>query len=176
MYPATSLTGYEYENAASQSEGLKATLAGRNNPDKKTFITDSEDRVVKDGSDWSWGKSTKGSLGYRYGLVSFLYPRAQGNQSHWYSKDTERDTLAKKRWAHFLKDVRTKHRGIPHDKLGNLEITQSYTNSYLTVIDPWNNEYKYECKPPFHKYKLWSVGPDGKNGTADDINNDAFAE
>lgn len=176
MYPDTSLTGYEFENIAGQSEGLRSTLRNANNPEDGSFITDTQDRVVDKKSERTWGKSTKGSLGYRYGLVSYLYPREQGVQAHWYSGDTADDVAAKKSWAHFLKDVHTKKWGIEHKKLGGLEITQPYTNSYMTVVDPWEHEYKYESKPPYQQYKLWSVGPDGKSGTADDVNNDSFTE
>jgi general secretion pathway protein G len=41
--------------------------------------------------------------------------------------------------------------------------------------DPWNNYYQY-AYPSSHgqgsgKYDCWSMGPDGQNGTADDIGN-----
>lgn len=39
-------------------------------------------------------------------------------------------------------------------------------------LDPWGNEYKYAC-PGTHSndYDLYSLGPDGTDGTADDISN-----
>jgi general secretion pathway protein G len=40
-------------------------------------------------------------------------------------------------------------------------------------VDPWGHPYHYE-QPGQHKpafYDLWSDGPDGKSGTADDIGN-----
>jgi general secretion pathway protein G len=42
-------------------------------------------------------------------------------------------------------------------------------------LDPWKNPYQY-AYPSVHgqaagKYDVWSVGPDGQNGTADDIGN-----
>jgi general secretion pathway protein G len=39
--------------------------------------------------------------------------------------------------------------------------------------DPWGNNYVYSC-PGKHNpttYDLWSIGPDGKSGTDDDIGN-----
>jgi general secretion pathway protein G len=39
--------------------------------------------------------------------------------------------------------------------------------------DPWQNDYKYKC-PGVHNpsgYDAWSMGPDGQDGTADDIGN-----
>ncbi|MEM9353466.1 MAG: type II secretion system major pseudopilin GspG [Planctomycetota bacterium] len=39
--------------------------------------------------------------------------------------------------------------------------------------DPWGNEYQYaaEGKKNADKYDFWSNGPDGKDGTEDDIGN-----
>lgn len=39
--------------------------------------------------------------------------------------------------------------------------------------DPWGQEYKYRIPPTKSKddYDLWSVGPDGQDGTDDDIGN-----
>lgn len=39
--------------------------------------------------------------------------------------------------------------------------------------DPWGNEYQYaaEGKKNTGGYDIWSYGPDGKNGTDDDIGN-----
>jgi general secretion pathway protein G len=40
-------------------------------------------------------------------------------------------------------------------------------------VDPWGNRYTYEC-PGWHNtnaYDLFSAGPDGRLGTADDIGN-----
>ncbi len=39
--------------------------------------------------------------------------------------------------------------------------------------DPWGHPYQYRCpgvKRPY-SYDLWSFGPDGKEGTSDDIGN-----
>lgn len=40
-------------------------------------------------------------------------------------------------------------------------------------LDPWNNEYRYVApgKRNAQKYDVWSLGPDGQDGTADDIGN-----
>ena len=40
-------------------------------------------------------------------------------------------------------------------------------------LDPWDNEYQYLC-PGTHNvdsYDVWSLGPDGEDGTDDDIGN-----
>jgi general secretion pathway protein G len=49
----------------------------------------------------------------------------------------------------------------------------SYFNPPEVPIDPWGNNYIYEF-PGKHNpssYDLMSVGPDGKEGTSDDIRN-----
>ncbi len=42
-----------------------------------------------------------------------------------------------------------------------------------TPKDPWGQEYKYRIPPQKSKddYDVWSVGPDGQDGTEDDIGN-----
>jgi prepilin-type N-terminal cleavage/methylation domain-containing protein len=173
IYPPTSGVAYQYENSGGQPDGLRNMLKANNNPDNPGFVTDSGERVVDKNREW--GQSTKGSIGYSYGLVSYLWPRAQGGQAHWYDRDTERDTAAKKKWAHYLDDLDVHHYGVEvHNTIGGTAFI--YTNSVMTVRDPWDRDYQYQCKPPYMQYKLWSKGPDGKSGTGDDINNDAFNE
>jgi general secretion pathway protein G len=40
-------------------------------------------------------------------------------------------------------------------------------------LDPWGNPYQYAYPGTYNpdKYDIWSFGPDGQNGTADDIGN-----
>ena len=48
-----------------------------------------------------------------------------------------------------------------------------YLSSKEVLLDPWERPYRYRC-PGTHNdrtYDLWSVGPDGTDGTADDIGN-----
>ncbi len=50
------------------------------------------------------------------------------------------------------------------------------TEPYLEpdqIKDPWGNQYKYRYPPSGNSTKpdVWSVGPDGKDGTEDDIKN-----
>ena len=52
---------------------------------------------------------------------------------------------------------------------------ENWRGSYLdqTLLDPWGNPYLYQF-PGKHNptgYDLWSAGPDGKSGNADDIGN-----
>jgi general secretion pathway protein G len=36
-------------------------------------------------------------------------------------------------------------------------------------LDPWDNEYQYELREK--KPVIWSFGPDGVDGTEDDVGN-----
>lgn len=51
-------------------------------------------------------------------------------------------------------------------------VPQHWAGPYLEKApnDPWGNPYQY-CHPPNHgkDYDIWSKGPDGKDGTDDDI-------
>jgi len=39
--------------------------------------------------------------------------------------------------------------------------------------DPWDQEYRYRAPGEFNEkmYDLWSIGPDGRDGTDDDVKN-----
>jgi general secretion pathway protein G len=41
------------------------------------------------------------------------------------------------------------------------------------LVDPWQNEFNYRSPGEFHEdaYDLWSSGPDGEEGTDDDVKN-----
>jgi general secretion pathway protein G len=51
----------------------------------------------------------------------------------------------------------------------------NWTGPYLKqeLIDPWQKPYQYRCPPHNNQqgFDLWSSGPDGKDGTNDDITN-----
>jgi general secretion pathway protein G len=48
-----------------------------------------------------------------------------------------------------------------------------YIKANKDLVDPWDNPYKYESKGKKNSgsYDIWSMGPDGQDGTADDIGN-----
>jgi general secretion pathway protein G len=58
---------------------------------------------------------------------------------------------------------------------GDSSLADKWAGPYLEKLkeDPWQNEYQYtaEGKKNSGKYDFWSMGPDGKNGTEDDIGN-----
>jgi general secretion pathway protein G len=45
-----------------------------------------------------------------------------------------------------------------------------YLNKKSIPLDPWDQEYRYEAKDS--SYRVWSVGPDGSDGSDDDIASD----
>lgn len=58
---------------------------------------------------------------------------------------------------------------------GDLKNPQRWSGPYVEKVpdDPWGNPFQY-ASPGTHKqdeYDLWSLGPDGQSGTADDIGN-----
>lgn len=104
-------------------------------------------------------------VGYRYGLVSHLYRRRGGgmanpneNRPDW-DPDTARDLAAKDRWAHYLADVNLS-RTIESNNIGSAEGIQIYSNKISTITDPWGSEYKYESRPPYLSYRIWSINLD----------------
>ena len=49
----------------------------------------------------------------------------------------------------------------------------NWTGPYLdreVPLDPWNNPYQYQLENT-EVYRIWSFGPDGVDGTEDDISN-----
>lgn len=54
-------------------------------------------------------------------------------------------------------------------------LAEKWDGPYVEKLkeDPWGNEYQYlaEGKKNVGKFDLWSNGPDGQSGTADDIGN-----
>jgi prepilin-type N-terminal cleavage/methylation domain-containing protein len=143
-YPPTSEVAYEYENTNMQPPVLVYQKKDPDNP-----LTDSE-------------------LGYRYGLVAHLYERHRGTQDMPYNFDTDRDNSAKQRWAHYLKELNLQGGSIGHENT-DYNSTQYYSNSVLTILDPWNRDFRYQSNPPYLSYRLWSTGPDGSDNTGDDI-------
>ncbi len=39
----------------------------------------------------------------------------------------------------------------------------TYRNMHMTIRDGWGNPLRYESRPPYDSYKLWSAGPDGRS-------------
>jgi prepilin-type N-terminal cleavage/methylation domain-containing protein len=81
-----------------------------------------------------------------------------------------------KRWQNQLVDLI--YTGITPPKTGSSGMGggENWCNSFSTIRDPWNRDYRYECLPPYQHYKIWSMGGNGvddngvdDNKTKDDI-------
>ena len=46
-----------------------------------------------------------------------------------------------------------------------------YLEAKVLPLDPWDHPYRYELENA-DKFRIWSVGPDGADGTDDDISNE----
>jgi prepilin-type N-terminal cleavage/methylation domain-containing protein len=145
-YPPTAGVAYEFEDIGKQPPVLRHHKFD-------------EDKTLSDGG-----------LGYQYGLVAHLYNRDRGTQELTYNSDTGRDKAAKERWAHYLREIKTAGGWVGHTN-SDYNSTQFYSNSYLTILDPWNRDFRYQSQPPYLSYRLWSSGPDGTDNTPDDISN-----
>ncbi len=107
---------------------------------------------------------------YKYGLVSYLYLRASASGTPEYTEegcgwipDTPRDENAKNRWAKYIVDL--KSRDCPPAVYFNT----ATSNNVASIKDGWGAYVEYASTPPYQTYSLWSRGPDGAGGTADDI-------
>lgn len=60
------------------------------------------------------------------------------------------------------------------DRPSDSKMAERWGGPYLTKkkmpLDPWDEEYRYESKDD--SYRVWSTGPDGSDGTDDDIASD----
>jgi len=168
-YPPVDFLAYEYEGDKTRKRLTVDWLADptRNTPGLPDFVPDMGGRSgwpMPPGSPALVGRE---GLGYRYGLVAYLWPRDRG-QVHWYDKDTDRDKAAKAKWAGYLADV-----GLAGGENAHTISTPAamvFTNAVETIRDPWRQDYHYVSRPPYQSYKLWSDGPTGNS--ADDINAD----
>ena len=177
IYPPVSQNAYVYEWTDGQPATFQKFLQDKNDPNSQPFFGDVP-RNPRDPTDKYAIPSKKDwHLGYEYGLVSHLYLRDRGTQGNcWYDEDTDRDIAAKKKWQHFLEGLHLYVRGKAMAPPSGMEAIQVYSNQVASVRDPWGRDYQYQCKPPFVKYRVWSIGPDGDNGSGDDVNNDAYSE
>lgn len=96
-------------------------------------------------------------------------PMGRAYSVQWYDhNDGYEDKAADKRATDRMKYYVLKagpHRDWTDRDYGSLR----YRNRYLTFRDAWRRELRYESHPPYDSYRLWSLGPDGKDGTDDDI-------
>jgi len=172
QYPPASGMGYTYENTELQPPNFRNVYLPQN-PDWKDNPLFNYGGLVA----WLWPRDDEG-------INKDAWPMLPGfNISHreneQYIGDTERDRLAKERWARFLEEVPLSggqsavDENVITDEVGD-SFEWPYTNSTLTVRDPWGNSLHYVSKPPFQSYRLWSSGADEADGTDDDIHRDKW--
>jgi prepilin-type N-terminal cleavage/methylation domain-containing protein len=168
MFPPTSDNRYVFENSTNQTGALRTYLADHNDPGAgaDNFVADRGGRPTP-------YNSSIGDISYEYGLVSYLWGRGMGDQPHWYDEDTERDAEAKRRWAHYLENVNL-WGGYISLTFRLQESEQPYSNSVVSVKDPWEHDYNYSSVSPHQTYELWSGGPTGSS--ADDIRRGEYNE
>lgn len=61
----------------------------------------------------------------------------------------------------------------PSDKLTADRWEGPYIEDNKALVDPWGNQYKYSPNGKHNpeRYDVWSLGPDGQDGSDDDIGN-----
>jgi type II secretory pathway pseudopilin PulG len=126
---------------------------------------------------------------FTFGLMSFLVTRYTHradnldaysppyvdllNENQWlrYNSsahgDPSRDVNAVTRWEAHLDGITTVTPAGRSTSIGNTDYT--WINAYLSVWDGWGRELNYQSDPPYNSYRIWSNGPDGVSGTADDV-------
>ena len=62
------------------------------------------------------------------------------------------------------------------DKPSDSKLAERWHGPYLdrkSPVDPWDNDYKFAApgKHNTDSFDIWSIGPDGQDGTDDDIGN-----
>jgi len=133
--------------------GLMSFLVQRDNPDVVEFTT-----YVPSVINNQWGPSD--------------------NQTHgpppYMPIHQDRDLRAITHWSPFLfdPDITTSGWGPEHTYTVSGTISDTiyaWTNKMITVVDGWGHELHYKSAPPYSTYDIWSDGPDGISGTADDI-------
>lgn len=115
---------------------------------------------------------------FMFGLMSFLVPRYDGAATN-----SPQNALDSRQWTEHNQSTRDRPRDLratlrfkPYiDPIRYTDWTTrtsggtEYYNRYYSVLDAWYRDLHYRSRPPYETYRLWSVGPDGINGTKDDI-------
>jgi prepilin-type N-terminal cleavage/methylation domain-containing protein len=138
------------------------------------------DGIQGTGAEWGSGPM------FTFGLMGFLtarhndlvnvvysnYPGVFRNENQWgqhnsqRASDPQRDLDAMTRWLPFLEGPPDSI--LHYDWAAHTVGGVPYTNWYTTVEDGWFRDLRYESKPPYQTYKLWSLGPNA-NDPSDDI-------
>jgi general secretion pathway protein G len=115
-------------------------------------------------------------------LIAMVAPRILGTQKKADISSTKNQIgmlkAALERYALDLKDFPGTEEGLqalvelPGDETMADRWDGPYLNSPVLPKDPWGNEYQYEYPPQRGQGDypdIWSFGPDGEDGTEDDV-------
>jgi prepilin-type N-terminal cleavage/methylation domain-containing protein len=120
------------------------------------------------------GQGLPKAPGYKTGLVYYIWWGGASNSGPDMTSPTVDPNHNKsdiiKRWQNQLVDL--VYTGITQPTNGPTAVGWgTWCNSFATIRDPWNQDYRYRCDPPYQHYKIWSIGANGidENGQGDDI-------
>lgn len=115
-------------------------------------------------------------------LIAMVAPRVLGTQKKADISNAQNQIgmlkAALERYALDMKDFPSSEDGLqslvepPSDEGLAERWDGPYINSEALPKDPWGNDYQYEYPPQQGKGDypdIWSMGPDGEDGTGDDI-------
>lgn len=115
-------------------------------------------------------------------LIAMVAPRVLGTQKKADISNTSNQIgmlkAALERYALDMKDFPDSEAGLQAlvEAPGDEDLAERwdgpYVNSTSLPKDPWGNEYQYEYPPQQGKGDypdIWSYGPDGEDGTEDDV-------
>lgn len=139
-----------------------AEMAPKEFFDNKTTVSDDQHHWLSQNS-----KKTDSDQKHLSELQSIGRRPSDWNYSDYCRKeDNPRDLRVAKKIAPLLKDMLRDNDPSHVDPYGNFA---TYTNRHVRIVDPWGHSLRYESDPPFETFRVWSRGPDGKDGSADDI-------
>ena len=185
-YPPVTFVEYEYQMGADRLEELSPDLVRfleqNNDPaNESSFFPDRRRaQAVEDGVAELWpytspavlqywdGGHPNWGLGYRYGLISYLWHRDRGqggeNALCWYDHDDTTDRAAKAEWQHYLEGIDLHPHEVPgpgatpaYYYTEGAEVRRAYRNLRVALEDAWGAPIRYESRYPFTAYRLWST-------------------
>lgn len=117
-------------------------------------------------------------------LLAMVGPRLLGTQKKAYIKNTKAQIgifkTALDSYAAEVGHYPSSEDGLqalldpPSDERAAQKWEGPYLDTDMLPLDPWDNDYQYEYPPTNNRRDfpdIWSYGPDGEDGTDDDITN-----
>jgi type II secretory pathway pseudopilin PulG len=161
IYGGTQPFGYEYPI----TNGMSTVAAVNMTPDAPIFTFGLMSFLVTRYTGHADGLSAAGVNQQAY---QGLFTLPQWTSYNALMGDQPRDINAVNRWKTYL-DVATYGNPLSNNFVQGGGQGAYFFTALFTVYDGWGKELNYSSTPPYQSYKLWSNGPDGISGTADDI-------